>query len=151
MRSIFDIEFGHKHPHIPSWSPFSITNTLITSTAVKALTFQSETRKPLMAFLFHDSDSAHDSDPFIALLPPEISATTTPFCLHLPVLNRFLSFPQDSAVGTAGIVWPMATLMALYLSLTENGGFGSVVELGSGSGIVGMACALANPSARYLY
>jgi hypothetical protein len=88
---------------------------------------------PFLAPQDHTSSESHDDDD----TPPQHQHQH----LHLPLLRRLTS--HDTALETAGAVWHAGYTLSVHLTqrLAELVRGRHVLEIGSGTGIVGLTCA----------
>jgi predicted nicotinamide N-methyase len=61
--------------------------------------------------------------------------------------GKTISIDQDASMGTGGIVWNAAKLLCDWIR-TSSHEYHNIVELGSGTGIVGLSCFYRFPNAR---
>ena len=78
---------------------------------------------------------------------------TKTFVREIEVFNASLKIHQ-AAIGDVGcVVWDAAIVLAKYLEKTKRGTLGNkkVLELGSGTGVVGLCCCLIGYLFIYLF
>ncbi|KAI8912850.1 putative methyltransferase-domain-containing protein [Gorgonomyces haynaldii] len=84
--------------------------------------------------LFEDSDDSSGEE----LLAPQKQVLVQDYILDLGS-NQWI-IKQNAGLGTGGQAWEAAEAMCRYIAL-QNKSFKSVLELGAGTGLVGMFCA----------
>lgn len=84
---------------------------------------------------------------FVAI--PELSETGVKDLTFDGLLPRPLKVEQDGgAVGCGGKLWPAGELLSRYMIRKPDLPYRKILELGSGTGLAGLAVALGHPDAR---
>lgn len=71
----------------------------------------------------------------------------------IPIGDITVLIEQESIIGIGGMIWDASVYMASFLHHNRNTVFHNVktvVELGAGTGLCGLACALMNPSIHFI-
>ena len=84
-----------------------------------------------------------EDEAFLGLLPEQRPVITGDYNLPIKGLERDIVLDQNGAVGTGGVAWEAATYLCQYL-MNSNQKYNSIIELGSGTGLVGMVASLLN-------